>query len=336
LEDFSGWMNKYQSEWRRDHVACSEWGWFKGKQYEWILPPHLWEQGLWPGIRSEGQYPLTEYILENRIHKHDDCNNLKSGWVHCANLYFPFGQTDFGRHLLAGFLRANVCADVMSVDKVELEYAEAGDLHPSVLLGEIGGSRGIGQTSPDLGLLVNAAQGLILVESKFTERNFEPCSAKIGKGRSLPPNPDQSRCKNPLAGLDAERECHQVTWHRRYWEHLAPVVNVDVMSKLKCCPAARAGYQLLRQQALAEGIANSGKYDLVVSCVAMDFRNEALLTCLNSTGIADVRDWGKLFNGKAKFAVWDHQQWVTWVEKKDTAGEWRDWLQYVKCRYGYV
>jgi len=56
----------------------------------------------------------------------------------------------------------------------------------------------------------------------------------------------------------------------------------------------------------------------------------------DSTGIADVRDWGKLFNGKAKFAVWDHQQWVTWVEKKDTAGEWRDWLQYVKCRYGYV
>jgi len=194
LEDFSGWMNKYQSEWRRDHVACSEWGWFNGRQYEWILPLHLWEQGLWPGIRSDGQYPLTEYILENRIHKHDNCNNLKSGWVHCANLYYAFGQTETGQELLSGFLHAAVSEQVQpfSHPSLELEYAEPDIHHPSVLLGEICGSRGIGQTSPDLGLLVNAAQGLILVESKFTERNFEPCSAKIGKGRTLSLAPRRS------------------------------------------------------------------------------------------------------------------------------------------------
>jgi hypothetical protein len=104
---------------------------------------------------------------------------------------------------------------------------------------------------------------------------------------------------------------------------------MDAVSNLRCCPAARAGYQLLRQQALAEGIASSGKYDFVVSSVALDMRNEKLRTCLKSTGIADVRSWRSLFNGKAKCKVWDHQQWITWVEDDDTAGEWRDWLQWV-------
>ena len=51
--------------------------------------------------------------------------------------------------------------------------------------------------------------------------------------------------------------------------------------------------------------------------------------------VPDVRDWGELFNGKARFAVWDHQQWVTWVEKHDCAGEWSNWLEYVKAKYRY-
>ncbi len=84
---------------------------------------------------------------------------------------------------------------------------------------------------------------------------------------------------------------------------MAPGLNIEAFSKLTCCPAAEAGYQRLRQQALTQGIANSGKYGCVVSCVAMDFRNEKLLTCLKSTGIADVRDWGKLFIGLLEQAL---------------------------------
>jgi hypothetical protein len=129
--------------------------------------------------------------------------------------------------------------------------------------------------------------------------------------------------------------CHQHAWERRYWEHLAPVLNLEMAKTLRCCPAARAGYQLFRQQALAEGIAASGKYDLVVSCVAFDERNKTLRRCLRSTGIPDIQGWGVLFHGKAGFAVFTHQQWVTWVRSNDGDGRWADWLSYVETRYGY-
>ncbi len=82
---------------------------------------------------------------------------------------------------------------------------------------------------------------------------------------------------------------------------------------LRTCPAATAGYQLFRQQALAEGIATSAKYEFVVSCLAVDERNEDLRTCLAKTGIADIRQWGALFKGKASFSVFTHQDWVHWV-----------------------
>ena len=336
MEDFDAWMTNYQANWRRDNITSEEWGWWENKQYEWILPLTMWEESLWASIRSGAKYPLAEYLRDNRIHKHDGVHNLKSSWTQCVNLYFPFGQTEYGRRLLAGFLQTYVSSRVNSVDAVELEYAESGNLHPSVLLGELGGMRGTGQTSPDIGFVLNGKRGLILTENKLVEHSFYPCAAHWGKFRSRPENPSPERCDNPLAGLNAATECHQVVWGRRYWDHLAPVVDIDAFSKLRCCPAERSGYQLFRQQALAEGIANSGKYDFVVSSVALDMRNEILLTCLKSTKIKDVRDWGALFNGKAQFTVWDHQQWVTWVEEHDIDDQWADWLQYVKSRYGYA
>jgi hypothetical protein len=115
---------------------------------------------------------------------------------------------------------------------------------------------------------------------------------------------------------------------------LKPVINREILARLRVCPAAFAGYQLLRQQALAEGMAGSGKYDLVVSAVAMDQRNEALANCLKGTSLANVRDWGALFRGRARFAVFTHQQWVSWV-RREQAGEWAAWLEWIEARYGY-
>lgn len=105
---------------------------------------------------------------------------------------------------------------------------------------------------------------------------------------------------------------------------------------LRQCLAATSGYQLFRQQALAEGIAKSGKYDFVISCVACDEDNKTLIQCLQSTGIDDFRiGWQKLFNGKAQFASFSHQQWVSWVRENDKANKWQNWLEYVRQRYGY-
>ena len=95
------------------------------------------------------------------------------------------------------------------------------------------------------------------------------------------------------------------------------------------------GFQLFRQQALAEGIARSGRYDLVVSAVAVDERNDDAEAALGRSGVVGLRQWGQLFKGRTRFAVFTHQEWVEWVQEHDTAGRWSDWLGYVSSRYGF-
>ena len=337
MKKFDQWMADYQTNWRMTNVVSQEEGQQYGKRRPWILPRELWEDGLWPGIRSGTENSLPPYLADHDVQKHGGVHNLKSSWMQCANLYFPFGGSPEGRSLLAGFLHDYVTDQVHSVDSVELEYAEEGDLRPSALLGEAGGSRGSGQTSPDLGLLVNRGRGLILLENKFVEHSFYPCSDRRTTGSTeRPGNPDPERCLHALAVASApSSQCHQTVWGRRYWDILAPMADGDRLSNLSHCPAAYSGYQLFRQQALAEGIAASGKYDFVVSGVAVDGRNETLDTSLKRTGIPTLKEWSGIFKGKAGFSVFTHQEWVEWIRTHDTNEQWGDWLAYVEARYGY-
>ena len=185
------------------------------------------------------------------MQKHEGVHNLKSSWVLCANLYFPFQGTADGKALFASFLKRRVATEIDSLEGIELEYAEDGELHPSRLLGEVGGTRGANQTSPDLGLLVNGGQGLVLVENKLTEKSFYECSAWKHKGSSRRSgNPDPDRCNRPAEVVkDPADQCHQAAWGRRYWEHLASVVDKEALAGLPHCPAMKDGYQLFRQQA---------------------------------------------------------------------------------------
>jgi hypothetical protein len=58
--------------------------------------------------------------------------------------------------------------------------------------------------------------------------------------------------------------------------------------------------------------------------------------CLRSTGIDDFQTgWGKLFDGKAIFKTWTHQQWVQFVRGNQKDGEFNKWLEYLSERYGY-
>jgi hypothetical protein len=259
----------------------------------------------------------------------------------CANLYFPFRSDEASRAILAAFLQSYVSPDIAVVEGVELEYQCPGDLCPEALLGEAGGQRGSGQTSPDVAFLVktrSGKSGVVLTECKFTEHSFYACSGRTkGDDDEYPKNPDPARCHAPITVLEnPSKQCHFTSWGRRYWDHLKPAANSSAFNALTRCPAATAGYQLLRQQSLAEGVAASGRYDLVVSCVAFDDRNKDLIECLRSTGIMDFRTgWGSLFAGKAKFATFTHQQWVRWVRDHDDPGRWRRWLNYVHERYGY-
>jgi hypothetical protein len=263
-------------------------------------------------------------------------HNLKSSWMLGANLYFPFRRH---LHLLASFLAENILSLVESVERIELEYAEPPPLDPQTLLGEpAGGRRGSNQTSPDIAFLVglqDGRRGLILVENKWTEHSFYPCSGRDPQYG----NPDAARCLDIAALLaDLPGRCYQLSWanigrpNRRYWDNLN--ISERGARQLKCCPAATGGYQLFRQQALAEGIAQSGRYDCVVSCVAYDERNLHLIRCMRSSGVEDFRtDWAGLFDGAARFASFSHQQWVAWVRQHHD-GFLADWLTYVGERYG--
>jgi hypothetical protein len=331
-------VENHQISWRRSNVTAKAWGTQGNVCYPWILPPEDWEQGLWPGIRTGSTNSVADYLESARVRRHGASNNLKSSWVLCANLYFPFGATEDGRSLLASFLHAEVDQRIRSVDRVELEYAGEGVLSPANLLGEVGGARGVGQTSPDVAFTVNKGQGLILTESKYAERSFYGCSARTTKTKEKRPgNPDPGRCLHAIAVLDDPKgQCHQVEWGRKYWDHLGPVLNRDALSRLNCCPAALAGYQLFRQHALAEGIANSNKYNFVVSCAATDKRNDVLSKCLVDTGIEGLEGWSGLFRGRARFTMFSHQQWVAWVRQRDSTCQWREWLKYVEQRYDFV
>jgi len=197
-------MAAHQVAWRRANLASRDFGWQNGKQHEWILPQGMWEAGLYPGIRSGQPDSLPAYLEAEGVQRHEGSHNLKSSWTLCANLYFPFRASPAGRGLLAGFLRSRVHGRIEHVDRLELEYAQpnGSPLHPAALLGEEGGNRGLGQTSPDLAFVVNDGRGLILTENKFLEHSFQPCSAAGKKGNDKhPANPDPSRCLNARAVL---------------------------------------------------------------------------------------------------------------------------------------
>lgn len=319
-------IEEQQVEWRKQNIEPKEWGIQNGKKREWILPERLWADGLWDGIAQT----LPKYLQQEEVQRHKGCHNLKSSWMLCANLYFPFRDQ---MSLLASFLKKYVDSRVEKLDRIELEYAEEGELCPSQLLGEPEGSRGANQTSPDIAFIVNDGAGLILTENKYTEHSFYECS-----GRKYGPTPDQ--CLNIQAVLnDRDKICYQLNWkkdgrpNRKYWDYIE--ISDYGRETLKRCPAAYSGCQLFRQQALAEAIAQSGKYEFVVSCVAYDSCNETLIKSLRPTGIDHFSNWGQLFTGKAEFATFTHQQWVQWVRDNDDKNQWCGWLNYISQRYGY-
>lgn len=327
-----------QVAWRKHHVETSEHGWQNGTRRPWILPQTHWEAGLWPGLRAGSENPLQRYLDTTGIQKHRDVHNLKSSWVLCANLYFAH-RLDM--RLLGRFLAERIDQRIVGIERLELEYAEDPPLDPTTLLGEPQGRRGANQTSPDIAFIVTlqtGGRGLILTENKFTEHSFYPCSGRKKEHR----NPDPQRCLDAQAVIqNSATQCYLLHWetgrrtNRTYWHYLN--ISRSGRRTLRQCPAATAGYQLFRQQALAEAIAQkSDVYDLVVSAVAYDARNTALTQSMQRAGIGNVStDWAGLFDGQARFASFTHQDWVHWVRTHDVHGQWADWLGWVAERYGH-
>lgn len=346
FSDFYWQQRKNMEVWRDAHISTKEFGTQKHPSesneriYRHIIPFENWEETLYNGIRLE----LTKYLKVpgHEISAHDGVHNLLSSWVLCANLYFLVRTDIEFNALMVDFLKLKVSNKITEITDIELEFAfpEDDPLHPNPLLGETTGSRGKKQTSPDVAFLVktiDGSNGIILTESKYTEHHFYPCSTNPEndkyKNRNL--NPDFSRCMQPAKGYDYKLICHQTNvWDRKYMKLIS--FSEQAEEVLNNCPAATDGYQLFRQQALAEGIAQSGRFELVASAVAFDVRNTDLISCLKSTGINDFQTgWAKLFDGKVLFKTWTHQEWVQFVRENQQKGEFDEWLEYLNERYGY-
>jgi hypothetical protein len=328
-------QRKAQIVWRKNNISNTVKGRQNGSEYQHIIPKQIWTESLWSGIRTD----LPKYLKSKNIHPHSGVHNLVSSWVISANLYFPIYQEESLKGLMLEFLKQKISSEITEISEVTLEFAfsKGNALHPAPLLGEQDGNRGSGQTSPDVAFIVKTktGKGIILTECKFTEHSFYRCSARRITDKGVrKANPDSNRCMLDSSSCNYENICHQTVWGRKYWSLLK--LSNKGKSTLQRCPAATAGYQLFRQQALAEGIMQSGDYSLVVSSVAFDNRNEGLKRCLKRTGIDDFQTgWGDIFDGKAKFKTWTHQEWVQFVRDNQTNGEFTDWLNYLKERYNY-
>ncbi len=332
IEQIKWWKSfSHQINWEDEP---NKWGSYNKKGYSHIIKKNKWHQLLWEGIQAD----LKKY-LNTGIQPHTSVNNLLSSWVAAANLYFPTKTNDAFKDLLLGFLKSKVSSDIMKVNEVELEFAFTGKLSPDILLGEKGGNRGSGQTSPDVAFLVETknGKGIILTECKYTEHSFYPCSARRKKDRgNKKGNPAPHKCLSQASSCNYKKiPCHQTIWGRKY------MGNFDISEYgkkvLTRCPAATAGYQLFRQQALANGIKKDGDFDLVVSSVSFDNRNTSLISCLKTTGIADIkRNWPNVYVHGADFITWHHQEWVDYVRKHyKSSKEIKNWLLYMQNRYGY-
>ena len=334
--DFYEEQKQCQIAWRNnsDEISSAELGYQNNRQYKHIIPKVLWEETLWQGIRED----LPDYLSSKKIHSHTGTHNLLSSWVVCANLYYIVRINDGFKKLMLGFLRSHVSDKITHIKETELEFAFDGKLSPANLLGEQDGNRGSGQTSPDVAFMVETddGKGVILTECKYTEHSFYRCSARrtTNGPSSKVANPAPNRCMQAAKGYDYKAICHQTVWQRKYWDHL--ILSEYGRKNLKRCPASTAGYQLFRQQSLAEGISATNKYDLVVTSVAFDGRNQSLIECMRAAGVPDFTSgWAELFTGKALFKTWTHQQWVEYVRQNGKDSLQKNWAEYMNNRYGY-
>jgi hypothetical protein len=330
----------HQIDWRKSQKNIPlENGRQNGVTYAHILPSEQWLLGI--------RIPLVNYIETERIQANTGKHNLKSSWTQCANTFFPFRLNPSMEAMLVSFLNRELNLNASSIVGLEFEYAAPGRLSPEILLGEMKGMRGSGQTSPDVAILFKCHDnkcGLYLIENKYTEHHFYPCSAAqktISPAHSqlgLEPNPNPERCKNINALLEnPDGICHQLSWGRQYWSILKNHANKENLIKLPYCPAMRDGYQLLRQQALAQGISDAGLFDYVVSGVAYDDRNSELVTCLSGLGINNFNDgWGDLFstNSNVIFHCFSHQDFISWITRSKSPYI-TDWGDYLRQRYGF-
>ena len=315
----------FQLTWREDQANFpKENGFQNGNEYPHIIPKAEWAKTIWDQFKEN----LLEYLKKEKIQHHTGSHNLLSSWVLCSNLYYGTFFNDNFKELFRKFLEDKLKENIGKIEDIQLELVLGGGLNPKNLLGEPGGVRGTRQTTPDLGVIfiTNGKKGLILVECKYTEHSFYDCSG--AKAKNTPDN----KCKIKETMKNIEKNCFLNEWGRKYWNYLQ--ISEYGQNKLKFCPAFLGAFQIVRQQALAEGLLKIGNYENVWSCIAYDGRNEGLMESMKRNGINLINnEWEKIFDLKTKFTIWEHQEWVEYVRKNGIGIFEKEWEKYIKNRY---
>jgi hypothetical protein len=329
--DFRNEQIQLQLSWRKKQNISKENGSQNGKVRDWIIPRAEWKKTIWTELEDS----LDNYLIKENVQHHTGVHNLLSSWILCSNLYFGTYVDDNFKELFRQFLEIKLETNIDKINEIYLEFALEGDLNPDNLLGEPNGKRGSGQTSPDVAVsyTTDGKKNLILIECKYTEHSFYNCSGRKKKTNSgLLPNPNPERCLIKETITDFSNNCHQIIWGRKYWDYLEiSKYGENILTK---CPSSIGGYQLVRQQALAEGIQRSGQFNKVFSCVAYDGRNEHLMSSMTLTGIASIKEnFKKLFNLKSDFIIWEHQEWVKYVKNNGKGKFEEEWVKYINERY---
>lgn len=216
----------------------------------------------------------------------------------------------------------------------DLEFADPPPYDQGTLLGETGGRRGAGMTSPDVGIRHrdrDGSRGVVLIEVKYTETGFGTCS----EYRRLAGSQDRARCLDLGALVAGMEDCPYRASGRRYIEAIRDAMRATDAALPDVCPAASGAYQILRQQALAESLVAEGAYQHATSVVAYPVRNHELTTALNriSSGEFTLQQWGTLFGGGSTFSSFLHEHFVDFIEGLDGPLWTRRWLQYTRERY---
>lgn len=340
MKDFKNNMRDYQIIWKQKHLPYIKGkGFQNGKSYDHILPKSNQQENFYKPIRDELFNINNGYLKANNIKPHTGIHNLLSSWTLCANMYWPFNN-DEGKILLSKWLSQHIDLNISEIVRLELEYEDPlPDLKPGLLLGENNqGMRGSGQTSPDLAILFKTSHGrngILLIESKFTEHSFYVCSGYQKKTQTKNiPNPNNKRCLNTIGLLTSDfSECHLGNWGRKYWDLLRNDLDSNSFFSLTRCPMSTSCYQIFRQQALTKGYEKY--YDVVASCVVTDERNITLVNSCKSTGMSIFPEgWKKLFPN-LPFYWLTHNSWFEYVKKNNSDGRWNEWIEYVGFRYDF-
>ena len=234
-----------QIQWKEQVVGVSECGFHNGQQVAYLFPKDRWFENLLPKFRND----ILDHLNSRNIKPHEFAHHVLFSQCFALNLAGPFFNNP-------DLLRPLFGEEVEEVLMIEAEFAGEKNYFNEP------GSRGALRTSADLAIWLKRKDGqvdLLLVEVKFTEKEFGICHKGVAHGKECDTDGnailDSKGKLCPLSGTPYERT---------YWQlmNLRQLCKYEQFMKLECCPFRYEGYQLMRNQLLAAVIEDDSESNI--------------------------------------------------------------------------